>query len=452
MNDGMRYVSTRGEAPTLRFSAAVAAGLAADGGLYVPETLPDVSSHLAAWRKLSYEDLAFAFLRIFADDIPPDELRAMIRGAYATFDHPERAPLRQLAGDLHVLELFHGPTLAFKDFALQFLGHLYERQVRLSGKPITVLGATSGDTGSAAIHGLLGHEGVRIFILYPDGRIAPLQERQMACTGAGNVFPLAIPGSFDDAQRLVKELFGDRALVDRLGLSAVNSINLARILAQCVYYLWARLRLTEPEIEFVVPTGNFGNVLAGWLLSRMGVPGMRFCVATNANDIVHRFFARGEYVAGAVEPSLAPSMDIQVASNFERYVYFLEERDPARVRAAMKDIAAGRGYRSRHPSLGAVRSTRLDDVGIAQTIRDVHARYHYVVDPHTACGFVGEAGNVPRVVLATASPAKFPETVVVATGTDPRHPSLDALADRPVVRYEVAATADAVRAFVEKHA
>lgn len=451
MSGAMRYVSTRGEAPTLRFSEAVAAGLAADGGLYVPETLPDLSAQLTGWRELNYEDLAFEFLRLFADDIPPDELHALIRDAYATFDHPERAPLRRLSDDLWVLELFHGPTLAFKDFALQFLGRLYERQVRLSGKPITVLGATSGDTGSAAIHGLLGREGVRIFILYPDGRIAPLQERQMACTGADNVFPIAIPGSFDDAQRIVKELFGDRVLVEQLGLSAVNSINLARILAQCVYYLWARLRLSGPEIEFVVPTGNFGNVLAGWLLSRMGVPGMRFCIATNCNDIVHRFFSRGEYVAGAVEPSLAPSMDIQVASNFERYVYFLEERDPVRLRAAMAGIAAGRGYRSQHPALGEVRSSRLDDAGITTVIRDVHARYHYVVDPHTACGFIAAAAGVPRVILSTASPAKFPDTVIAATGTDPRHASLEALKDRPVVRHEVAAASAAVKAFLETH-
>jgi threonine synthase len=274
----------------------------------------------------------------------------------------------------------------------------------------------------------------------------------MACTGADNVFPVAIPGSFDDAQRIVKELFGDRALVERLGLSAVNSINLARILAQCVYYLWARLRLAADAVEFVVPTGNFGNVLVGWLLTRMGVPGLRFCVATNRNDIVHRFFSTGEYVANAVEPSLAPSMDIQVASNFERYIYFLEDGDPARLRTAMAGIAAGRGYRSQHPALGGIRSTRLDDVGITEKIREIHQRYGYVCDPHTACGFVAESEGASRVILATASPAKFPETVVAATGTDPRHPTLDALGGKPLVRHEVAATAGAVRAFLEKHA
>lgn len=447
----MRYLSTRGMTPPVGFSEAVAAGLAPDGGLFVPATLPDLADRLADWRGCTYEELAFEFLRLFADDIPADELRAMVGAAYESFDHPERAPLVPLADDLWVLELFHGPTLAFKDFALQLLGRLYERQVRLSGRPITVLGATSGDTGSAAIHGLNGRPGVKIFILYPLGRVAPLQERQMACTGVDNVFPIAVPGSFDDAQRIVKELFGDRAFVADLGLSAVNSINLARILAQSVYHLWARLRLDEAgvgEAEFVVPTGNFGNVLAGWLLGRMGVPGLRFCVATNRNDILHRFFTTGGYVAGSVEPSLAPSMDIQAASNFERYIHFLEGGDPTRVRDAMGGIAAGRGYRSAHPALGAVRSVRLDDEGIRAVLGEVYDRYGYTCDPHTACGFAAPAAGAPRVVLATASPAKFPDAVAAATGWTPRHPALDALEARPLVRHELAADASAVRDFL----
>ncbi len=451
----MRYISTRGNTPAVGFSDAVAHGLAPDGGLFIPASLPDLRPRLAGWGTLGYEELAFEFLRLFADDIPPSELRGIISSAYATFDHPERAPLVKLASDLWALELFHGPTLAFKDFALQILGRLYERQVRLSGKHITVLGATSGDTGSAAIHGLENRPGVRIFILYPLGRVAPLQERQMACTGADNVFPIAIPGSFDDAQRIVKELFGDRALVADVGLSAINSINLARVLAQCVYYLWARLRLSAAgvgEVEFVVPTGNFGNVLAGWLLGRMRVPGMRFCVATNRNDILHRFFTTGEYIAGAVEPSLAPSMDIQVASNFERYVYFLEDGDTARVHAVMADVAAGRGYASSHPALEAMRSARLDDAGIRSVIKQVHADHGYVADPHTACGFAVAPNGVPRVVLATASPAKFPDVVEQAIGVRATHPTLDALLHRPIARYEIDATVPSVREFVRAHA
>ncbi len=447
----MRYISTRGQAEPLGFSAAVAAGLAPDGGLFVPETLPDIAGRLSAWRKLGYEDLAFEFLRLFADDIPSDELRAIVHGAYAGFDHAQRAPLVQLAPDLWVLELFHGPTLAFKDFALQLLGRLYERQVRLSGRPITVLGATSGDTGSAAIHGLLGKPGVRIFILYPRGRVAPLQERQMACTGAHNVFPIAIPGSFDDAQRIVKALFGDRAFVAEVGLSAINSINLARILAQSVYYLWARLQLDTAgagEVEFVVPTGNFGNVLSGWLLTRMGVPGLKFCVATNRNDILHRFFTAGRYEAGTVEPSLAPSMDIQVASNFERYLYFLENQDTERVREAMRGLSAGRGFAIAKPVLGPVRSVRLDDAGIKATIARVHQEFGYVADPHTACGFAARAPGTPQVILATASPAKFPETVSEMIGVAATHPTLDALQSLPIVRHDIEASPDAIRDFV----
>lgn len=450
----MRYVSTRGGVDPLGFSEAVAAGLAPDGGLFVPETLPDLRERLDGWRGFSYEALAFAFLRLFADDIPDGELEAMVRGAYAGFDHPDRAPLVRLADDLWVMELFHGPTLAFKDFALQLLGRLYERQVRVTGRPITVLGATSGDTGSAAIHGLLGREGVEIFILYPDGRIAPLQERQMACTGAANVFPIAIPGSFDDAQAIVKALFGDRAFVDQVGLSAINSINLARILAQSVYYLWARLRLADAgidEVEFVVPTGNFGNVLAGWLLSRMQVPGLRFCVATNRNDILFRFFSDGDYSAGVVEPSLAPSMDIQVASNFERYLWYLEGQDPDRVRAAMASIAAGKGYRTDRPALGAVRSVRLDDDGIKAVIGRVKATYDYVCDPHTACGFAAEQPGVPQVILSTASPAKFPDAVREACGVEPTHPVLEALKTVPLRRHEVAASPEAVKRFILEH-
>lgn len=448
----MRFVSTRGQTPPHSFSDAVAAGLAPDGGLFVPEKLPDFKDRLDAWTALSYEELAFEFLKHFANDIPEGELRDIVTGAYSTFDHPERAPLKVLSDELQVLELFHGPTLAFKDFALQFLGRLYERQVKTTGRPITVLGATSGDTGSAAINGLLGKEGVRIFILYPDGRIAPLQERQMTCTGAANVFPIAVPGSFDDAQHIVKALFGDREFVDRVALSAVNSINIARILAQCVYYLWAVLKSRSrgvEEVEFIVPTGNFGNVLAGWLLGRMGVEGMRFCVATNKNDILFRFFQTGQYQGGVVEPSLAPSMDIQVASNFERYVYFLENGDPEKVRAAMTSIAAGKGYYSEHPALGSIRSIKVDDSEISGVIGKVHREYGYVCDPHTACALAVPATDVPQIVLATASPAKFPETVEQAVGVFPTHPTLEKLLERTGQRFEIAADPSAIKGFVE---
>ncbi len=294
----MKFISTRGQTEPLGFSDAVAVGLAPDGGLFLPESLPDLSGELGRWEGLSYADLCGEFFQRFATDIDPAELKDVVGRSYRRFAHPAVAPLEQLGENLFVLELFHGPTLAFKDFALQLLGNLYERQCRVRGQTLNVLGATSGDTGAAAIHGLLGKPGVAIFILYPDGRIAPLQERQMACTGAENVFALAVDGTFDDAQAVLKEVFGDQGFRAKHRLSAVNSINLARVLAQCVYYLYAWLRLPAEKrgnVEFVVPTGNFGNVLSGWMLRRMGVPIRGFKIATNQNDILYRLFQTGEY-------------------------------------------------------------------------------------------------------------------------------------------------------------
>ena len=339
----MKYLSTRGQTTPHSFSDAVAVGLAPDGGLFLPETLPQFSAaDLARFAACtSYAELCFEFLRAFATDIPPTELRTLIAASYTKFARADIAPLVRLDENLFVLELFHGPTLAFKDFALQLLGNLYGRQCAVRGETINVLGATSGDTGAAAIHGLLGRPGTAIFILYPDGRVSPLQERQMACTGAENVFAIAVDGSFDDAQAALKEIFSDQDFRVRHRLSAVNSVNIARVLAQCVYYLSAWLRLppdVRAEAEFVVPTGNFGNVLAGWLLQQMGVPLRGFRVATNQNDILHRFFTTGEYRVGEVLPSLAPSMDIQVASNFERFLFYSLGRDPARLRAAMAEF------------------------------------------------------------------------------------------------------------------
>jgi len=335
----MRYISTRGQTQPVRFSEAVATGLAPDGGLYLPEKVPDFSGELNRFEHLGYPELCFEFLRVFANDIEPSVLRALIAKSYTTFSHPAIAPMKQLSARLHVLELFHGPTLAFKDFALQLLGNLYERQCAVRHESINVLGATSGDTGAAAIHGLLGKPGTAIFISYPDGRVSPLQERQMACTGASNVHALAVDGTFDDAQAALKEIFGDQAFRVKHRLSAVNSINLARVLAQCVYYLFAWLRIPAAErnnVEFVVPTGNFGNVLAGWLLQQMRVPIRGFKVATNQNDIIYRLFTSGDYRVSGVLPSLAPSMDIQVASNFERFLYYNVGANGSRVREIME--------------------------------------------------------------------------------------------------------------------
>ncbi len=456
----MRFVSTRGRTGPHSFSDAVAVGLAPDGGLFLPEELPDLGGRLQSWSGLAYPELCYEFMRIFATDIPAETLRPLVMRAYERFSDPAIAPLRRLDERLYVLELFHGPTLAFKDFALQLLGNLYAHQCLVRRESINALGATSGDTGAAAIHGLLGRPGTAIFILYPDGRISPLQERQMACTGADNVFALAVDGTFDDAQAVLKEVFGDQDFRSRHRLSAVNSINLARVLAQCVYYLSAWLRLppgVREEAEFVVPTGNFGNILAGWMLRKMGVPIGGFRVATNQNDILYRLFTTGEYRVGPVRPSLAPSMDIQVASNFERFLYYRLGGDPERVRAAMQEfkttgLCVFPEIAPNGNEPGEFSASRCTDSEIPGIIRDVHRRYGYIVDPHTACGFKEPRPGRTSVVLATASPAKFPDTIRAAIGIEPTDPALEILKARRVVKFGIKADPISVKAFVAAHA
>jgi threonine synthase len=468
----MLYISTRGQTAPLSFSDAVATGLAPAGGLVLPETLPRFdAAQLARFDALKndYPALCFEFLRHFATDIPADTLRAIIAKSYTAFFVPEIAPLRQLAPGLFVLELFHGPTLAFKDFALQVLGNLYEHQCRVRHETINVLGATSGDTGSAAIHGLLGKPGAAIFILYPDGRTSPLQERQMACTGAKNVHALAIDGTFDDAQAALKEVFADQPFRARHHLSAVNSINLARILAQSVYYLSAWLRLpadARAGAEFVVPTGNFGNVLAGWMLQKMGAPIRGFKVATNQNDILHRLFTTGDYSIAPVQPSLAPSMDIQVSSNFERFLYYNLGRDPARVREVMRDFKTTGRHAFENFDRDTFTASRCTDAEIPGIIRRVYRDYDYIVDPHTACAFkdiltppraqghdeIARGEAAASVVLATASPAKFPDTIRAAIGIEPTDPSLEKLKTLPLVKHKIQATPAAIKSFIAAHA
>ena len=448
----MKYTSTRGLTLPRSFSEAVAEGLAPDGGLFLPDPLPQFNGIPTAWESLNYAQLAAEFLAPFAPEISSSEWHALTAKAYAGFDSPQVAPLVNLAPNLSVLELFHGPTLAFKDFALQLLGLLYKRQVQQTGRPLAVLGATSGDTGSAAIHGCLGQEGITIFILYPNGRVAPLQERQMACTGASNVHAIPIPGTFDDAQRIVKDTFGDTDFAQAVNLSAVNSINIARILAQCVYYLWAYLRVPAEEratLEFIVPTGNFGNILAGWLTQQMGLlPNtVKFRVATNQNDILHRFFTTGTYSQGDVSPSYAPSMDIQAASNFERCLYFLLGKDPAAVREMMTRLKAGESVHLTLPPM-TFDASRMDDDAIPSAIREAYDRYHYVMDPHTACAFQSLDTDRHSVILATASPAKFPEVVQTAMGREPKHPTLEALKEKPLATHPLPPTTDAIKAYV----
>ncbi|MCH6256595.1 threonine synthase [Puniceicoccaceae bacterium K14] len=448
----MKFVSTRGQVEPHSFSEAVRIGLAPDGGLFVPDALPDLKAEMLTWESLSYSELCFEFFKHFATDIDEAELKELITRSYSRFDHDECAPLVSLSDSLHVLELFHGPTLAFKDFALQFLGNLYERQVSKRDEEINVLGATSGDTGAAAINGLLGKKGVNIFILYPDGRVSPLQERQMTCMEESNVYPLAITGSFDDAQTALKSVFGDRDFSKSVNLSAVNSINLARILAQCVYYIYAWLRLPAEKREkttFVVPTGNFGNVLAGWMASRMGMTVAGFQVATNQNDILHRFFSTGDYSVGEVHPSVAPSMDIQIASNFERFLYFSCGEDAEKTRGVMQSFKDEKKFVTQESGLlSSMSSTRMDDAEIREVIADLYEKYDYVADPHTACGFkeIDSFENV--VVLATAHPAKFPDVIKDSIGIDSTHKSLEELKQKDISKYPLEPTEDAIRSFI----
>ncbi len=450
----MEFISSRGEAGPSGFREVVRRGLAPDRGLYLPRELPDLSPYLDAWSGYDYRQLCFAFFEKFAPDFDPPILQSMIDEAYSGFEVPGKIPLRQIGEDLYVLELFTGPTLAFKDYALQLLGRFYAEQIRESGRPINVLGATSGDTGAAAISGLAGVAGVHTFILYPKGKVSPLQERQMTCTGSPDVFPLAIEGSFDDAQRELKALFGDRKQKEELSLSAVNSINLARILAQCVYYLYAWLQLPHSvrgEMEVVVPTGNFGNVFAGWILGRMGVPFPGFRVATNQNDILYHLFQNGKYALGSVKPSLAPSMDIQVASNFERLLYYLCEEEPNRVCFIMEEIQESGRYDFGDLSKFGFRASRTTDAEILALIRDVYRRHGYLCDPHTATAFKDLAPGRPSLILATAHPAKFPETCENATGLHPRHPSLESLKTREPLSFPIQPEAGQIASFIAEH-
>jgi threonine synthase len=451
----MKYISTRGQTKSHSFMEAVAVGLAPDGGLFLPELVPDITPRLKSWQNLSYAQLCTEFLGIFATDIPEDIMASLVQRSYAHFTHPGIAPLLKLDEQTYVLELFHGPTLAFKDFALQLLGNLYEYQCSLSGHGINVLGATSGDTGAAAIHGLLGKPNTAVFIMYPEGRVSPLQERQMTCTGAANVHALAIEGSFDDAQRVLKNVFSDHEFSRKHHLSAVNSINLARVLAQCVYYLYAWLQLPESKrhnVEFVVPTGNFGNIFAGWLLGEMGVPILGFKLATNQNDILHRLFTTGEYRIGPVHPSLAPSMDIQVASNFERFLYYELETDPARVRAVMAQIKATGAYQFENFDRSSFASSSATDAEITAIIRLVHRHYNYIADPHTACAFKELNPERVSVVLATAHPAKFPAAIRDAINHEPVHASLEALKSRPIEKHRIPADEAAIKVFIADRA
>ncbi|MBI5656107.1 MAG: threonine synthase [Geobacter sp.] len=456
----MKYISTRGGIAPVGFREAVMMGLATDGGLLLPEAIPVIDrATLASWKGLSYQELAFRIISLFADDIPADDLRRLIDRSYATFTHPEITPVVHQDG-LYILELFHGPTLAFKDVALQLLGNLFEYLLHESGQKLNIVGATSGDTGSAAIHGVRGKENINIFILHPQGKTSPIQALQMTTVTDPNVHNIAARGTFDDCQNIVKALFNDLAFKEEYSLGAVNSINWARVLAQVVYYFYAWCRVSGQENEqvvFAVPTGNFGDIFAGYVAKRMGLPIDKLLLATNENNILSRFIAHGDYSVGTVVSTVSPSMDIQVASNFERYLFYLFGEEPARVRQAFADFAASGRMEFTEAEMARVREEFLTrSVNQAETLATIaafHAETGYLLDPHTAVGVKAAQDAVApdriAVCLATAHPAKFGEAVEKATGTAPPLPASLQGIDRLPSRCEVMdADLEQVRRFI----
>ena len=458
----MKYISTRGDAPELEFEDALLTGLARDGGLYVPATWPRLSdSEIAGFAGKSYVDVAEAVMLPFVEGaIAPDDLRKMLADAYGTFAHRAVAPLRQVDVNDWVLELFHGPTLAFKDVAMQILARLFDHALKDKGRRLTIVGATSGDTGSAAIEAFRGRDAIDIFILHPKGRVSDVQRRQMTTVLDENVHNIAVEGSFDDCQALVKAMFNDMAFRDEVGLAGVNSINWGRVMAQIVYYFTAAVALGGPArpVSFSVPTGNFGDIFAGYVARRMGLPVDKLLVATNVNDILARALNSGRYDVGTVTPTISPSMDIQVSSNFERLLFDLYGRNGADVKRLMQQLQQSGGFGIGEAQLAEARkcfvADRADEAATKATVRDTFDGTGVLIDPHTAVGLAVAGANrgdpaVPMVTLATAHPAKFPAAVEEASGQSPALPPRMAdLFGREERLDEVANDLDAVESFI----
>ncbi len=453
----MRYVSTRTNTSPMDFGEAVLTGLAPDGGLLLPRSVPHIGSRLSDLQSLDYLEFCTQVLADFG--FAGEDASLLIRRAYASFDCKDVVRFESLS-HAYLMELFHGPTLAFKDIALQFLGHVFEWLLARTGGVLNILGATSGDTGSAAIHAVKNRARMRIFMLYPKGRISRLQERQMISVDAANVSCLSVDGSFDDCQALVKTLFADLTFKAAHQLGAVNSVNWARILAQTVYYGYAALNLGRSNgIVPVVPTGNFGNIFSGYLAMRMGFPISRLVLATNENDILARFFETGVYKRGTVQYTESPSMDIQSASNLERFLYYLFAEDGERVTRFMKrfyECGEARLEPAERDHLNdAIRGVCINREEMRATIKAVHEQSGYVLDPHSAIGVAAarkigrEFGHATPVCLATAHPAKFPETLHKIIGEWPRHPRLDALVDGRAQVTEIPAELGALKAHIE---
>ncbi len=429
----MRYISTRGAAPALNFEEAMLTGLARDGGLYVPESWPMLGAEqIADFAGRRYEEVAFTVMRPFIGDaFTDDEFRGLIDKAYASFAHDARCPLVQLDGNTHLLELFHGPTLAFKDVAMQLIGQLFQAALSRAGRRITIVGATSGDTGSAAIEAFRGLDAADVFILYPHGRVSEVQRRQMTTPVESNVHAIAVDGDFDDCQAALKDMFNDFAFRDEVGLAGVNSINWARVLAQVVYFFTSAVTLGAPErqVSFTVPSGNFGDIFAGYVAKRMGLPVDRLVVATNQNDILHRTLTTGAYTKQGVTPTMSPSMDIQVSSNFERLLFDAYDREGTAIVQLMDELKSG-GFTLSQGAQDRIRgefdSDRCDEPQTLQSIKATLAGTTELICPHTATGVHVAAAHskpgTPMITLATAHPAKFPDAVEKATGLRPPLP------------------------------
>ena len=462
----MQYFSTRGRDGPLGYEEALLSGLARDGGLYLPEAWPKFSyEDIAAMQGLSYAELAGRIMAPFCvGEIDEAELTTIARDAYADFDHPDIAPLKPLQENLYILELFHGPTIAFKDYAMQILARAFDRALKKKQQHAVIVGATSGDTGSAALEAFKGLDAVDAFILFPEGRVSPVQQRQMTSVISDGSHAVSVAGDFDDCQAIVKALFNDLEFRDQVNLSAINSINWARLMPQIVYYFAAALRLGAPDkrVAFSVPTGNFGNVFAGYIAAQMGLPVNRLIIASNQNDILPRFFANGVMARESVVPSLSPSMDIQVSSNFERLLFELLDRDGQATDNVMRQFGETGKFYLNDAVLARARQLfsaySLNDQGTIDEIAATAKNNHMVIDPHSAIGLYAArqahadgtvADDVPIVSLACAHPAKFDAAVTKATGVAPGLPAhLADLMYRPERKRHVAATANAVKSLV----
>ncbi len=459
----MKYISTRGQAPELTFEEAMLTGLARDGGLYLPAEIPVMSrDEIAALAGLPYEDIAFRVMWPYVSgSFAEDEFKGIIARAYEGFGHAARAPLKQLNENHFLLELFHGPTLAFKDFAMQLIGQLFQVALKRRGDRVTIVGATSGDTGSAAIEAFRGLDAVDVFILFPHGRVSEVQRRQMTTPADSNVHALALDGDFDDCQAAVKDMFNDFDFRDGVKLAGVNSINFARVLAQVVYYFSAATSLGAPhrKVSFTVPTGNFGDIFAGFVAKRMGLPIDRLVVATNQNDILHRCLSGQGYFKGDTIPSISPSMDIQVSSNFERALYYAYDQDGAAVAQLMEELKQG-GFNVSQGAMEALSenfdSGRVSEDETLTTIKSTLANSGELVCPHTAVGIkVAEdqrTADVPMITLATAHPAKFPAAVEQASDVHPPLPSrMSDLYERPERVTRIANDLVAIEDHIKRH-